>query len=535
MLMLKEEMTLKQAKILVVGSFVMDLIVSTPKFPQSGETMIGLTYSTAPGGKGANQAVQAARLGAKVTMVGKVGKDAFGDALLASAQAAGVDVSHVAKSDVFPSAVGNVQLEMAEGKSANRIIVVSGANMDITVDDVAFLEEAIDQFDLVMLQLEIPMEINCLVAKWAKARGIPVMLNSAPMASIPSELLQCLSFISPNEHEARLLTGLPVDSEDDIAAIMNSIHQMGVENVLITLGERGVAYSGVDGNVVYSPALKGLDVRDTTAAGDSFVGAFCTAICQGLEIKESLVFANHAAAITVSRPGAQPSLPTIDEVLALMVERHQDTENIETAWSRKMNGFDTFKTTATQELNSYISGMQEEDFLPAAELIWEVEKNGNRLHVTGIGKPSHVANYVASLISSTGTPTYFLHGTEAVHGSCGQLMPGDVVICISNSGETAELKATAMAIRNNGCKIIAVTGNRESWLAKYADAHLLAHVNNEGGPLNRAPRTSILCETFALQMLSVILQEKKHLTPQEYVKRHPGGTLGQLRENEKES
>ncbi len=198
-----------------------------------------------------------------------------------------------------------------------------------------------------------------------------------------------------------------------------------------------------------------------------------------------------------------------------------------------MNSFDRFKATAVQEFNEYITGVQESDFLPAAEMIWEAERNGKRLHVTGIGKPGHVASYVASLISSTGTPTYFLHGTEAVHGSCGQLMAGDVVICISNSGETAELKATAMAIRNNGCKIIAVTGNSESWLAKYADAHLLAHADNEGGPLNRAPRTSILNETLALQMLSVILQDRKSLTPQEYVKRHPGGALGRLRENEK--
>lgn len=198
-----------------------------------------------------------------------------------------------------------------------------------------------------------------------------------------------------------------------------------------------------------------------------------------------------------------------------------------------MNSFDRFKATATQEFNEYIAGVQESDFLPAAEMIWEAERNGKRLHVTGIGKPGHVASYAASLISSTGTPTYFLHGTEAVHGSCGQLMAGDVVICISNSGETAELKATAMAIRNNGCKIIAVTGNSESWLAKYADAHLQAHADNEGGPLNRAPRTSILNETLALQMLSVILQDRKSLTPQEYVKRHPGGALGRLRENEK--
>ena len=120
-----------------------------------------------------------------------------------------------------------------------------------------------------------------------------------------------------------------------------------------------------------------------------------------------------------------------------------------------------------------------------------------------------------------------------MHGSCGQLVEGDIVICISNSGETAEMKATAAAIRNNSCKIIGVTGNPNSWLAAFADLHLCAHVDNEGGPLNRAPRTSILTETFVLQVLSVILQDRCTITPQEYVKRHPGGSLGKLRENEK--
>lgn len=199
-----------------------------------------------------------------------------------------------------------------------------------------------------------------------------------------------------------------------------------------------------------------------------------------------------------------------------------------------MTCFDTFKESAKHEFNICVDSLEERDFLPSVQMIQEAEYAGNRLHVTGIGKPSHVATYVASLISSTGTPCYFLHGTEAVHGSCGQLVPGDVVICISNSGETAEMKATAIAIRNNGCKLIAVTGNPDSWLAKFADQHLLARVSNEGGPLNRAPRNSIEAEMLVLQALSVILQEKKALTPQQYVLHHPGGALGQLRADEKE-
>lgn len=165
----------------------------------------------------------------------------------------------------------------------------------------------------------------------------------------------------------------------------------------------------------------------------------------------------------------------------------------------------------------------------AVELIQTVQRHGNRVHVTGIGKPGHLAGYIASLFSSTGTPTYFLHGTEAVHGSCGQLVKGDVVICISNSGETLEMKSTVTAIKNNGCSIIGVSGNPESWLARESDVHLLAAITVEGGPLNRAPRNSIIAESLVLQELSVLLQADRNISPHEYVLRHPGGALGKLR------
>lgn len=185
------------------------------------------------------------------------------------------------------------------------------------------------------------------------------------------------------------------------------------------------------------------------------------------------------------------------------------------------------------EITSFISKINAEDYEKAMELIRQSQSAGGRLHITGIGKPGHVAEYMASLFSSTGTPCYFLHGTEAVHGSCGQLQAGDVVIAISNSGETAELKATVLAVKNNGCRVIGVTGNMNSWLARESDTCLFAGVNAEGGPLNRAPRYSIITELITLQTLSVALQVERAWTPQEYVRCHPGGALGELRDNEK--
>lgn len=194
----------------------------------------------------------------------------------------------------------------------------------------------------------------------------------------------------------------------------------------------------------------------------------------------------------------------------------------------KMDSLKKYIAISSEEFNHYIKCIDEETIRKAAELIIAAKRGRNRLHITGIGKPAHVANYAASLFSSTGTPAYYLHGTEAVHGSCGQLVEGDVVICISNSGETEELKSTAIAVRNNGCKIIAVTRNTDSWLGKYADVCLVARVCREGGELNRAPRASILAEIYILQCLSVVLQDDVGITPEQYVKRHPGGALGKL-------
>lgn len=316
---------MRKPKILVVGSMVMDQIFTTPRFPDPGETVLGSEYRTAAGGKGANQAVQAARLGAEVTLVGKVGDDAFGHELLQSASASGVEVSHVTMDPNATTAVCDIQIQVGDGQRMNRIIVVPGANHQITPAEIAFLEDGISDYDMVMLQLEISMEINLTIAAYAHAKGVPVMLNCAPIAPLPEELLKHVTYLSPNEHEAKILTGIEVKDDASIIQALGCIRAMGVERALITLGDRGVAYENEDGILMYSKALSGLEVIDTTAAGDSFVGAFCTAVCLGVEMKQALEFANHTAALTVCRMGAQPSLPTIREVLTLMESRKCET------------------------------------------------------------------------------------------------------------------------------------------------------------------------------------------------------------------
>ncbi|MGX8835353.1 SIS domain-containing protein [Amedibacillus sp. YH-ame6] len=190
--------------------------------------------------------------------------------------------------------------------------------------------------------------------------------------------------------------------------------------------------------------------------------------------------------------------------------------------------------TMEHELGKSIASLDNESVQKAAKIIIDSEQKGGRVHVTGIGKPGHVAGYIASLLSSTGTSTYELHGTEAVHGSSGQVKPGDVVIAISNSGETVELEATVNTLIKNGAHIISCTGNKQSTLAKASEVCLCAHVDEEGDHLNKPPRASILAEIIILQCLSVVLQEEKGLNLDQYVKWHPGGSLGQsIRELQK--
>ena len=326
---------MNKPKILVVGSLGMDYTFSTHKFPKEGETIIGKSFKTAPGGKGANQAVQVARLGADTTMIGKLGRDLNGEELLKTIEAAGVKHDQMLFDDVTPSQVASIILEEAEGKDTkNRILIIQGSNMTIKPEEVAFLKEDIREYDMVILQLEIPMEINEIVAKYAYEANVPVMLNSAPSAPLSDELLSHLTYISPNEHEAKDIAGVEITYDDGIINMdsvkraCEALRNKGVKNALITLGGSGAALLNDDGFFHY-PCIKGLNVKDPTAAGDSFVGAFCSGVCAGLNMDEVLKFANYVAALTVCKFGAMPSLPTLDEVVEFMKSRNETLPNLE--------------------------------------------------------------------------------------------------------------------------------------------------------------------------------------------------------------
>ena len=308
-------------KILVVGSFVMDQIAITSVFPKEGQSVLGKTFQKAPGGKGANQAVQAARLGADVTIVGKIGNDANGQEMLSVCNEAGINTVHVICEEGAASGCAVIILEeKPDGSNANRILVLPGTNMTIRMDELQGIEEIISKSDLVMLQLEIPMEINLYVAKIAAKHSIPVMLNPAPYAPIPEELLSYITYISPNETEVEDITGVHIPHDKDSCDLdaakqaASIIREKGVKSALITLGSAGAVMLNDDG-FFFSPSVKGVKAVDPTAAGDSFVSAFCTAVGFGLSNKEAMEFANHTAAITVSNMGAMPSLPFYEDVI----------------------------------------------------------------------------------------------------------------------------------------------------------------------------------------------------------------------------
>ena len=316
----------RKPRILVVGSFVMDVIATTEKVPRSAQTVYGKSFHMAPGGKGANQALQCARLGAQVTMMGCVGDDLFGEKLIEPLKSAGVDVSHVLVRPGVSSGVGHVTLEVTEHSAQNRIIVIPGANRTLTVDEVAWIQDEIGTYDMVLLQLEVPLEVNRTVARWAKEAGVPVMLNPAPATDLDDELLRYVTYLTPNEQEASMETGLPLASDEngpcraDLQKIAAALWDKGVEHVIITLGGSGSAV--VQGSSIrYIPCVHMDHVADPTAAGDSFVGALSVGLTADLSQEEALAFASHTAAITVSRMGAMPSLPTLAEVLELVKER----------------------------------------------------------------------------------------------------------------------------------------------------------------------------------------------------------------------
>jgi ribokinase len=305
----------EHTSICVVGSLNMDLVMRTPHLPAPGETISGGPFATHPGGKGANQAVAAARLGAAVAMVGRVGGDAFGARLRTELAEAGIDTRQVV---TLPDVASGVALIAVEASGQNSIIIAPGANGALTPADVEAAGPTITAARVLLLQLETPLPAVQRAAELAHATGTLVLLNPAPAQPLPAELLAQVDYLIPNEQEAALLLGETIATGADAAgAAQRLCAQTGVGGVVITLGAQGALLAQAQTEPQFVPAHP-VAVVDTTAAGDAFVGAFAVALAEGRTPAEAMRWGNAAGALAVTTAGAQPSLPTRNAVVALL-------------------------------------------------------------------------------------------------------------------------------------------------------------------------------------------------------------------------
>ena len=300
---------MKNPHILVVGSSNTDMIIKLDRIPRPGETLLGGAFVTAAGGKGANQAVGAARAGGKVTFIARVGQDMFGDQAVAGFIKDGIVVDHVTRDKTNPSGVALIFV----GKDGeNSIAVAGGANAKLSPADVRKAKAAIAGASVLVMQLETPLESVQAAADLAAKAGVRVILNPAPAQPLPDKLLKCVSILTPNETEAELLTGIAVSDTASAAVAAAKLRARGVQTVIITLGARGAFVATENGGQLV-PGFK-VKAVDTTAAGDIFNGALAVALGEGKPLKQAVRFANAAAAISVTRLGAQLSAPARREI-----------------------------------------------------------------------------------------------------------------------------------------------------------------------------------------------------------------------------
>ncbi len=300
-------------RVVVVGSINIDLVTRAEKIPIPGETVIGGDLQTFPGGKGANQAVAAARLGAEVAMVGHVGNDAFAGQLRQSFANDDVNQNYVTEVE----APTGVALIIVDASGQNSIVVASGANMRLLPSAVDAAADLITTADVLLLQLEVPLETIQHAAQLAHDAGVQVILNPAPAQIIPDAILELVDVLVPNESEAAVLTGIAVDDQEGLKAAATKLLSLGVSTVILTLGSRG-ALLAHGGQFTHFPPFAAAAVVDTTAAGDAFAGGLATAVAEGIPVASAIPYGNAAGAMAVTRPGAQPSLPTRQEIEVLL-------------------------------------------------------------------------------------------------------------------------------------------------------------------------------------------------------------------------
>jgi sugar/nucleoside kinase (ribokinase family)/D-arabinose 5-phosphate isomerase GutQ len=523
------------------GSMVVDQFYRTPRIISADEKILLDSGGSGPeppavGGVVLNHLGWARVLGLDVGIFGKMGDDRNGEILRGGMNAIGI--RHHLTLDGSASSFATIFVD-AEGNRA--IYMVRGATAELKPAEIRRRHGAfVNNAHLVSTEVsQLPLATVIALLLFARTHSIPTVLDvdvppsdACPALGTRAELeraLKLATMLKPAKSAARELSGGANDPLEMAEAIRA---RYGSRAVVITDGERGCAIAARD-TALRVPGFRVRQV-DSTGAGDAFMGALLAGIRWELPWPAIGRLGNAAGAVCITRLGAFPDrLDLRDEIL-----QHYGDALPSCATAPRLapaNGsraldpvaeVERFFDTALAELVMLRSAIDLGAIARAVALIRAAETRGGRVHVTGVGKPEHVARYAASVFCSVGTMATFLHATETLHGSLGQIDPRDVVIAISNSGNTDELCAAAVAIKEHGAQIIAVTGNEISELGRLADVVLHAPVENEGGVLGLAPRISVLGQVFVVAALSVALEAARGLTLEEYSRWHRAGTLG---------
>lgn len=531
----------KRFDLVGIGSMVVDFIYRTPRLIGVDEKISlniyehGEAVKKFAGGVTLNHLAWASVLGLRVGIFGKQGDDEFGLFLRK-----GMDLFNIDKHITLDGAASSFSQIFVDDEGERAIYMSRAATAETSGRDIINHHTGYIQSSKILSTEISQLPLDAVIASMEIARSAGVM-TVLDIDIPPSDALKILGtedqmdralkladYLKPSKSASIEMTG----KQDALQAAQVIRKKYSSKAVIITDGGGGCAIASDEVNDRV-PAYK-LKAVDTTGAGDAFLGGLMAGLHYGLKWNDILRLANAAGAACCEIEGA---VPDINISRKRIFELYNGTRFNSREFKKGMrkeappgyeNAVGEFLQVSIEELDRLRTKISSSQYFKnVVELISEAESRGGRVHITGIGKPEYVSGYIAALFSSTGTPAYFLHGTECVHGSAGQVKRGDVVIAISNSGQTQEIKLTINALKNNGALIIGVSGNAQSWLAEHSDEFLYAGVKREGSPLNFEPRASILAQIYVLVALSIELQARKKISLADYNSWHPSGNIGE--------
>jgi len=521
-----------------IGSMVVDTIRTVPRIIGADEKVAlrsgaeGVARSFV-GGVMLNQLGWARLLGLRVAIFGKQADDPNGRVLREGMRRLGIE----ARLDLSGSASSSAQVYV-DPTGARAIYMAPAATAELVPEEIDRLHRGVIESARVVSSevSQVPLRVVRRVFELARAAGARTVLDldvplreAVPGLGTAEDLEAVLRLATVLKPSLSAVEGY-VSARDPEKVAEELARRSGAEVVAVTDGERGcVLRVGAAALAVPAPRVRAVD---STGAGDAFLGGLLAGRALGFEWEDAARLGNACGAACCEQLGAFPG--EAERLRARVAELFRELGGRPARLGAapaappetSASGLESFLATAVAELEGTAARLDRAAIERAAALVRTAEAAHGRVHVSGVGKPEHVARYAAALLASTGTPATFLHATEATHGSVGQLRPGDVLVAISNSGETAELLDAVAAARALGARIVAITARPDSALARAAEVVLAVAVGHEGGRLDLAPRASVLAQTLAIAALSVALEEGRDFTREDYAKRHPAGALG---------